>query len=456
LQPPISSLPPEAQYTLAKAWLQKGVIERAVSGFRQVLSACPSHEGAAQILADFLLKHNRLSEAAEVYRHGLEYHPNQARFHKGFVDAVSAGPLGIDEAFRYYQLAQVTPRPVCVSHDQVLCCTVVRNERDRLPFFLRYYREKGVGAFFAVDNGSTDGSADYLAAQPDVHLWQSTLSFNKANFGSAWFEPILRRHGQGHWVLTVDADELLYYPDCERVNIAGLCASLDRKGKRAFHAILLDMYSAVPIRDTIYSAGQDFREVCPYFDRKFYHRVIENAGQFQNQQGYVGGARERVFGPAGEYYLSKAPLIRYDADCILTGGQHCTSLAPELIAAETGCLLHFKYFASFGKYVSEESKRGEHYGEAMQYREYQRGLDEDQALTLFDAEHSVKLEGSEQLLGLGAIARDSAPEGARATAIFPPIAAAPAGLPRPFWSVFILSLKNIRRSRRLLTSRSRW
>src|SRR5262249_8135216 len=141
--------------------------------------------------------------------------------HKGFVNAVTAGPHGLDAAFRHYELVQVTQHQVCLPHDQLLCCTVLRNERHRLPFFLQYYREKGIGTFFAVDNGSTDGSAEYLAEQPDVYLWRSTLSFNKANFGSAWFEPILRRHGQGHWVLMVDADELLYYPDCERVGIAG-------------------------------------------------------------------------------------------------------------------------------------------------------------------------------------------------------------------------------------------
>jgi glycosyltransferase involved in cell wall biosynthesis len=448
----INSLPIEAQYTLAKAWLQKGVAERAVAGFREVLKACPDHQGAAQSLADFLLAHGRYSEAADVYRHGLALYPNQARLHKGFVDVLVAGPTGLDEAFRHYQLTQVTPHRVCVPLGQVLCCTVVRNERQRLPFFLQYYRERGIEAFFAVDNGSTDGSTEYLAAQPDVYLWQSTLSFNQANFGAGWFEPILRRHGLGKWVLIVDADELLYYPDCERVSIPELCSSLDRKGKRAFHAVHLDMYSAVPIRDTVYAAGQDFREVCPYFDRKFFHRSAENAGQFRNQRGYFGGARERVFGAAGEYYLSKAPLIRYDADCTLTGGQHCTSLGAALIAAESGCLLHFKYFASFGKYVAEESERGEHYSGAMQYREYKRGLDGDQALTLFDPEHSVKLEGSEQLLALGVIARDVSTAGARPAAVFPAIAAVPAGSPRPFWSVFITAYRRSEYVKKVLES----
>lgn len=437
----ISALPVEAQFTLAKAWLQKGIAERAVAGFRDVLRARPDHPGAAQSLGDFLLEQGRFSEAAAMYLHGLEHNPNQANLHKGFVNAAVAGPRGIQEAFDHYRLTQVSPHTVCVAHAHVICCAVVRNERQRLPFFLRYYREKGIGAFFAVDNGSTDGTAEYLAAQPDVFLWQSNFSFNKANFGSAWFEPILRRHGQGHWVLIVDADELLYYPDCDRTSIPGLCASLDRKAKRAFHAVHLDMYAAAPIQETVYTEGQDFREICPYFDRRFYHRSFENTGQFRNQRGYIGGVRERVFGPAGEYYLSKAPLIRYGADCTLTGGQHCTNLASELIAAESGCLLHFKYFASFTNYVAQESERGEHYGGAMQYREYQRGLNGDQSLTLFHPAHSVKLEGVEQLVSVGAIILDPAPPPSSPAAVFPRVSPVPAGQPRPFWSVFITSYR---------------
>ena len=34
----------------------------------------------------------------------------------------------------------------------------MRNEKIRLPFFLRYYRNLGVNHFLIVDNDSTDGT----------------------------------------------------------------------------------------------------------------------------------------------------------------------------------------------------------------------------------------------------------------------------------------------------------
>ena len=85
----------------------------------------------------------------------------------------------------------------------------------RLPHFLDYYRRLGVDHFLFVDNGSDDGTAEYLAAQPDVSLWATNHSYRLARFGVDWLGWLQWRYGHGHWCLTVDADELLVYPDCQ-------------------------------------------------------------------------------------------------------------------------------------------------------------------------------------------------------------------------------------------------
>jgi Tfp pilus assembly protein PilF/glycosyltransferase involved in cell wall biosynthesis len=418
---------------LARAWHSKGALSSAIAGYREALALDPSHREASLLLGALLESQLRLDEAIEIYRNALEHNPNEARFHKQFVNLMlrQEGP---DAVFRHYGLARqdskhLSPRPA-----EILCCTVLRNELPRLPYFLEYYRKKGIGAFLAVDNGSSDGTLEYLLDQTDVYVWRSECSFNRANFGAGWFEPILRAHGQGHWCVIADADELLYYPECERRTIADLCRALDLKGKRAFQAIHLDMYSEAPIEDTHYIRGRPFEEVCAYFDRRFYHRCDDHGGPFRNQKVYWGGVRQRIFGEAG-YYLSKVPLLKYDAGCILAGGQHWTNLPPQKIAAETGCLLHFKYFSSFCAYVSEEAGRKEHSGKATLYQEYQRGLRQQPLLTFYDPEHSVKLEGSRQLVRLGVMQADEYAEKA-AQVVFPKIDAVP-DRKRPFWSVML-------------------
>jgi hypothetical protein len=389
-----------------RAWNRKRKLAADVAGYCDVLTPDLGNVEESLRLGALLQEQLRLDEAAKVYLKGLEFHPNEERLHKEFVN-VTIRRNGLDAVFGHYRLARRDSRHLSLPHAEILCCIVLRNELARLPYFLDYYRKKGIGTFLAVDNGSSDGSFEYLLQQPDLYLWQSELSFNRANFGAGWFEPILRMYGRGHWCLIVDADELLYYPECEQKSIADLCRRLDLNKKRAFSAVHLDMYSDVPIRDTYYRPGRPFEEVCPYFDRLVYHEFSDNAGPFRNQRSFFGGVRRRIFGDSFPTYLSKVPLIKYDQDCILAGGQHWTNLPIDEIAYESGCLLHFKFFSSFPEYVSQEVTRNEHSSNAVQYREYERVLCQQPSLSMYDPAHSVRLEDSRQLVRLGVMRADA-------------------------------------------------
>ena len=69
------------------------------------------------------------------------------------------------------QLQVVADRTDGLRPEPILLFVTVRNERVRLPYFLEYYRKLGVDHFVVIDNGSDDGSREYLAAQPDLSLW---------------------------------------------------------------------------------------------------------------------------------------------------------------------------------------------------------------------------------------------------------------------------------------------
>lgn len=420
----------EVRFKLAKAWQLKGNIERAIAGYKEVLNLQANHIQASLKLGTLLVERGDLAAAIKIYSQSLEFNPNDAELHKHFVDTLVQKD-GINAAFAYYQLCQIDGKDLAVEAEDILCCVVVRNESLRLPYFLEYYREKGVDKFFIINNDSTDDTESYLLSQPDVYLWRSSLSFNRANFGSAWFEVLLRKYGIDRWCLTVDADELLYYPNCETKSIRQLCQELDRKHKKALHGVLLDMYSDQPIQDTHYIKGQNFIELCPYFDKEFYHTKYEQASLYGNQTVYFGGVRQRVFGKEGDYYLSKVPLIKYSTGMVLSGGQHFTNCPHAEIALESGCLLHFKYFSSFLDYVEGEVKRKEHYGGGIQYTEYAKGFKENNALILYDVNCSVNLQNSQQLVQLGIMQTEDI------QAEFPKIYPITANSQRPFWSVII-------------------
>ena len=424
----------EVELKMAQAWRQKGKAERSIAGCEKVLAINPAHKAALDVIEALFLERGELAKAIALYRQVMPYRLNDAEFHKRHIQLVAA-ESNLEAAFAYYELNRKDEKRIEIDSSDLLCCVVVRNESVRLPYFLSYYRQKGVTKFLIIDNDSTDATLDYLLKQPDVYTWHSTKSFRKVNFGSVWFELLLRKYGVGHWCLTVDADELLYYPGCEHKTLTQLCQELDQRNYRAYTAILLDMYSDKAIQGTHYHSGQSFLEVCPYFDRTFYHRKHKNATPYQNQTIYVGGARERVFGKDGDYYLTKVPLLKYVEECVLAPGQHWTNYPIHQIALETGCLLHFKYFDIFLNYVQQEIVRKQHYGDAMQYSQYAKAIVTNPALTLYDARHSVKFSSAEQLVQLG-IMRTEQPDESLVVE-FPRIAAVLDDRPRPFWSTMI-------------------
>ncbi len=244
-------------------------------------------------------------------------HPAADQAHKDHIDALIARG-GIAEAEAAYGLRPVRDLPDDPPEPGVLCCLAVRDERPRLPQFLTHYRRLGVARFLVVDNGSTDGTLEYLLEQTDVSVWTSDLRFDRSNCGSVWFQVLLRRHGRGRWTLIVDADEYFWFPDCETRDLIDLCTKLDDNGLRAYPAVLLDMYSDGPIRETHLPSGEPPWSRCRFYDRQLQHVVAPGAGPFANQAGYFGGVRRRVFGGGTfDYCLNKVPLLRYDDDCVL-------------------------------------------------------------------------------------------------------------------------------------------
>ena len=395
----------KAQFGLAHGWARKGHLDRALRHFRAAIELDPDLEGAHLKLASVLLDQRRWHDAVDACEAGLRHFPNQAVLHKGLTTALIE-LHGHDAAFARHGLCRIDDRPIEIQTGEVLGCLVVRNELNRVPWFLTENRRIGVTTFLVVDNDSTDGTGELLAGEPDVRLWRTTESFNAANFGSAWFEVLLRRYGLGHWAAMLDADEILCFPGYEKMSVRELCVELDRAGMRAMSGLMLDMYGRGPVASTHYTAGKDFLETCPYFDRWPKHTTLEGAGPFDNHTFHFGGARRRVFGNAVEYLITKTPLVRYDAEVVLAGGQHWTSHPAHRIAHDSCAVLHFKYFSSFVSYAFGEADREEHADSAQQYKAYRDALATSAELQLFDAQLSVRFESSQQLVDLGIVDED--------------------------------------------------
>ena len=305
------------------------------------------------------------------------------------------------KASENYGLERIDRREIEVNPDDVLCFMTVKNELLRLPYWFSFYRGKGLKKFFIIDNASTDGTVEFLARQTDVYLWSTSHSFRRAQGGIDWKNLLRHQYGQGHWCMLLDADELLYYPRMESLSIPDLCRILDHNSKAALTVVLLDMYSDKPIGETFYQSGDDFLQVCPYFDRQFYHHHEINAGPFKNSDLLHGGMRERVFDQPAEmweFLVNKVPLLKSSCFIEVTAGHHWASVPKEQIAEVRGALLHFKYFHIFQEKVKENIRNTQHFAGSTDYKKYNQKLIEVKDLNLFDYHQSIKLESSQALL----------------------------------------------------------
>jgi hypothetical protein len=272
-------------------------------------------------------------------------------------------------------------RTAAIGAEPILLFATLRNERIRLPYFLQYYRDLGVEHFLMVDNGSTDGSAEFLAQQPDVSVWSTTASYKRSRFGMDWVMGLLRRYGHGHWCVVVDVDEFLIYPFCETRPLRALTDWLDASQIRAFSAMLLDMYPKGPVEDQPYREGQNPFEIAQWFDSGNY--AISRNWAYGNLW-IQGGPRTRTFfadTPKAAPALNKVPLIRWHRSYAYVSSTHM--LLPRglnLVFDEwggekaSGCLLHAKFLDTFAAKASEEMARGQHYAESREYRAYLDGL----------------------------------------------------------------------------------
>ena len=307
------------------------------------------------------------------------------------------------------QLLAVADRTDRIAPDAILAASTVRNEIVRLPYFLAHHRQLGVDHFLFVDNGSDDGTSDYLRDQPDVSLWSTGDSYKLSRFGVDWLTHLQFRHAHGHWCLTLDADEILIYPYWETRDLRALTQWLDAGGINAFGALMLDLYPKGPVGARAYAPGQDPLDILDWFDGGNY--IIQIQPRMRNLW-IQGGVRARCFfasEPRRAPTLNKIPLVRWNRRYAYVNSTH--SLLPRHLnrvydetGTETasGVLLHTKFLDVVVDKSREELERQEHFANSAQFDAYYRELIADPDLW---CDRSSRYRGWRQLEAMGLMSR---------------------------------------------------
>lgn len=301
---------------------------------------------------------------------------------------------------RRHDLSRVSVDEARIEAARFPCYVTLRNEYARLPNFLAHYRALGVDHFLIVDNGSDDGSAEYLEKQPDVSLWSTLASYKDARFGMDWITCLQFRFGSGKWALTVDADELLILPYGRK--LPELVQHLDATGRDSFGALMLDLYPEGPVGTGSFDAGDDPLAVLQWFDAPAYrarrHPVFDNLW-------IQGGVRDRVFfgsEPERAPTLNKTPLVKWSRRYVYVTSTH--QMLPRGLnrvfeaGRPTGILLHTKMLPQISAKSEEEIERRQHFENSDLYQDYYNALINH---PVFWSEQSVRYRDPDQLLELG-------------------------------------------------------
>ncbi|MDA3859469.1 MAG: glycosyltransferase family 2 protein [Roseovarius sp.] len=307
------------------------------------------------------------------------------------------------------QLSQVMDRTASIAPGDILAASTVRNERVRLPFFLDHHRSLGVRHFLFVDNGSDDGTADYLAQQPDVSLWATTHSYKLSRFGVDWLTWLQLKHAHGHWCLTLDADEILIYPYHDTRPLPALVDWLERQGRQSFGTLMLDMYPKGQLSAQDYREGDDPFETLCWFDGGNY--MIRRKPDLQNlwSQGGVRARRFFAAEPKRAPTMGKVPLVKWNRRFAYVSSAH--SLLPRRLnrvydcmggEAASGVLLHTKFLSTVVERSGEEKQRREHFANSALYDAYYDDLAQNPDLW---CDQSTRLTGWRQLESMGLMSR---------------------------------------------------
>ncbi len=284
---------------------------------------------------------------------------------------------------KHFMLRSRANRTDQIQPGDILLFSTLRDEYVRLPYFLKYYRDLGVSHFVIVDNGSSDGGAEYLADQNDVSLWTTNASYKRSRFGVDWLNWLQQKYAHGHWTLVVDPDELFVYPFCDTRPIRALTDWLDVSQVKSFGAMLLDMYPKGRIDAVPYLPGQNPLEIASWFDPGNYQ--ISKNHKFGNLW-IQGGPRARVFfpnQPKKSPALNKIPLVKWHKNYAYESSTHMLlprglNLTYDEWGGEkaSGVLLHAKFLDTFTIKAAEELTRRQHYSSSVEYKAYAENFDD--------------------------------------------------------------------------------
>lgn len=273
----------------------------------------------------------------------------------------------------------------------VLC---VKNDKQRLQMLVNHYRELGVERFAFLDNGSTDGTYEWMLSQNDIDLFRTSDKYN-CFVKEGWLNRVISYYGFERWYILTDSDELFTYIGMEEHPILDLVKYAESRDIKRFKGLNLDMYADAPLF-SINSSEVDIKKTYCWMDSDSYKeepRKIANSAI----TAITGGPRFRMMKVPCS--VMKYPLVYFSRGTVSANAHY---QFPYDVIEKSPCvvgILHYKFLDTDKKEFERRSNfdTGMSAGNAQTGKYYKQYISAAEHSTTFMYEGSVRFEGSESL-----------------------------------------------------------
>jgi Glycosyl transferase family 2 len=308
---------------------------------------------------------------------------------------------------------------------------IIRDEMFNLPAFFSHYRDLGVQQFLVLDDGSVDGSSEFLCKQPDCVVLTSDIRFGsmvdsvaltesgnirRVRWGKLLKLVIPNRFLRNRYALYVDADEFLILPE-QVGHLSDMFAVLRSNEIDCVAANLVEFYprgiAGLEGRETPLSFT-DLVTLYPYFDARCLIEVQE--GQQPIKLSRSASARlfhrywtdqertellrkNRIDAKTLKSESQKIPILRW-REGVWLSGSHKANVPPTSKAILT--LAHFKFTCDFRAKIARSLRWRSHASKGRKYLLYNALLEKMEGVGgQFLGEESAAYTGPSQLQQLG-------------------------------------------------------
>ena len=197
-------------------------------------------------------------------------------------------------------------KPEAKNNPIVILC--IKNDLKRIQMLVEHYRILGVDKFAFLDNGSDDGTFEWLLKQPDIDLFRCYEHYQTA-VKEGWINRIVSHYGFDRWYIVTDSDELMVYQGMEDYPLSFLTSILDNSGIKRIKGLTLDTYA----EGRLFGKSDNIRRDYRWIDTDSYREIDAVAGN-QKIKRFVGGPRHRLMNST--ITLSKYPLVYWEKGTI--------------------------------------------------------------------------------------------------------------------------------------------